>query len=89
MRPVILRNNKPLNSELWTECVRESDGEIIKQPNRSEQKTQSTRYHGNDNQTQMVLGWLFGENNRQPFDNLLYVRDTPAETHLTEELRPR
>ena len=36
----------------------------------------------------MVFGWLFGENNRQPFDNLLYVRDTPADTHLTEELRP-
>ena len=28
----------------------------------------------------MVLGWLFGENNRQPLNNLNYVRD--------EELRP-
>ena len=25
----------------------------------------------------MVLGWLFGENNRQPLDNLHYVRDAP------------
>ena len=28
----------------------------------------------------MVLGWLFGENDRQPLDNLLYVRDAPADT---------
>ena len=49
-------------------------------------KKQSTRYHGNDNQSQMVLGWLFGENDRQPLDNLLYVRDAPADTHGIEEL---
>ena len=36
----------------------------------------------------MVLGWLFGENNRQPLDNLHYVRDAPRDTHGTEELRP-
>ena len=42
------------------------------------------RYHGNDNQTQMVLGWLFGENNRQPLDNLHYVQDAPGDTHGTE-----
>ena len=47
-------------------------------------KKQSTRYHGNDNQTQMVLGWLFGENNRQPLDNLHYVRNAPGDTHGTE-----
>ena len=34
----------------------------------------------------MVLGWLFGENDRQPLDNLLYVRDAPADTHGIEEL---
>ena len=34
----------------------------------------------------MVLGWLFGENDRQPLDNLLYVRDVPADTHGIEEL---
>ena len=32
----------------------------------------------------MVLGWLFGENNRQPLDNLHYVRDAPGDTHGTE-----
>ena len=32
----------------------------------------------------MVLGWLFGENNRQPLDNLHYVRDAPGNTHGTE-----
>ena len=59
--------------------------EIIKQSNRSEQTKQSTRYHENDNQTQMVLGWLFGENNRQPLDNLHYVQDAPGDTHGTEK----
>ena len=34
----------------------------------------------------MVLGWLFGENDRQPLDNLLYVRDASADTHGIEEL---
>ena len=35
----------------------------------------------------MVLGWLFGENNRQPLDNLHYVRNAPGDTHGTEEIR--
>ena len=47
-------------------------------------KKQSTRYHGNDNQTQMVLGWLFGENNRQALDNLHYVRNAPGDTHTEQ-----
>ena len=36
----------------------------------------------------MLLGWLFGEKNRQLLDNLHYVRDAPGDTHGTEELRP-
>ena len=36
----------------------------------------------------MVFGWLFGENNRKPLDNLHYVRDGPGDTHGTEGLRP-
>ena len=64
--PVILRHNKPLNSELCRECVRESyqtsHGDIIKQPNTSKyiraKKKKSTRFHGNDNQTQMLLGCI-------------------------------
>ncbi|CAH3147198.1 unnamed protein product, partial [Porites lobata] len=41
---------------------------------------QSNRYHGNNKQTQMELGWLFGEKNGQPLDNQHYVQDAP-ETH--------
>ena len=33
------------------------------------------RYHGNDKQTQMELGWSSGEKNRLLFDNLHYVLD--------------
>ena len=36
----------------------------------------------------MVLGWLFREKNRQPLDNLHYVRDAPGDTRGTQELRP-
>ena len=32
----------------------------------------------------MVLGWLFGENNRQPLDNLHYVRNAPGDTHTEQ-----
>ena len=28
-------------------------------------------------QTQMELGWFFGEKNRQPLDNQHYVQDAP------------
>ena len=36
-----------------------------------EKKKQSTRYHGNDKQTQMELGWSCGEKNRQGLQILL------------------
>ena len=45
-----------------------------------EKKKQSTRYHGNDKQTQMELGWSCGEKNRLLLDNLHYVLDV-LETH--------
>ena len=44
-------------------------------------KYQSTRYHGNDKQTQMELGLVIcDENNRQLLDNPHYVLDPPG-TH--------
>ena len=46
-------------------------GKIIKQLNGSRKKKQSTRYHGNDKQTQMELGWSCGEKNRQGLQILL------------------
>ena len=55
-------------------------GKIIKQLNGSRKKKQSTRYHGNDKQTQMELGWACGEKNRLLLDNLHYVLDV-LETH--------
>ena len=42
------------------------------------------RYHGNDKQTQMELGWSCGERNRLLLDNLHYVLDALG-TH--KELR--
>ena len=45
-----------------------------------QKKKQSTRYHGNDKQTQMELGWACGEKNRLLLDNLHYVLDV-LETH--------
>ena len=51
-------------------------GKIVSQLNGSrKKKKQSTRYHGNDKQTQMELGWSSGEKNRLLFDNLHYVLD--------------
>ena len=55
-------------------------GKIIKQLNGFRKKKQSTRYHGNDKQTQMELGWACGEKNRLLLDNLHYVLDV-LETH--------
>ena len=49
-----------------------------------EKKKQSMRYHGNDKQTQMELGWSCGERNRLLLDNLHYVLDALG-TH--KELR--
>ena len=52
-------------------------------------KNQSTRYYGNDKQTQIELSWSCGEKNRKPLDNPSLRSGRPRDTQGTKEDRGR